>query len=225
MNFSDVFKKSFLDGYGGEAIGTTGIAMTLFFACILALYIYFVYRLITRKTFYSKSFNISLVALAIITCAIILTIQSSIVISLGMVGALSIVRFRTAVKEPLDLVFLFWSISLGIICGAGLIKLAILVSLLLTIVILLLDKLPIGKSPMILVVNADMAKHQSQSILDVVKKYSKYYKVKSRNISAGVLDMVIELRPSDDEELINEMSALQNIQSVSLLSHDGEITY
>lgn len=226
MSFSDVFKKSFLEGYGGsEAIGTTGILITLFFACLLALYLYFVYRLITRKTFYSKNFNISLVALAIITTAIILTIQSSIVISLGMVGALSIVRFRTAVKEPLDLVFLFWSISLGIICGAGLIKLAILVSLLLTVVILFLDGMPMGKSPMILVVNSAMAKHQSSAIQDIVKKYSKYYKIKSRNISAGSLDMVIEVRPSDEEELLNEISALKNIQSVSLLAHDGEVTY
>lgn len=225
MTFSDVFKKSFLEGYGGNTIGTADLVATLLFTCLLALYIYLVYRLLTRKTFYSKSFNISLVALAIITAAIILTIQSSIVISLGMVGALSIVRFRTAVKEPLDLVFLFWAISLGIICGAGLIKLAILVSLLLTIVILFLDRVPMGRSPMILVVNADMAKQQSQIILDVVKKYSKYYKVKSRNISAGALDMVIEVRPSDEEELISEMSSLENIQSVSLLAHDGEVTY
>lgn len=225
MTFSDVFKKSFLEGYGGNAIGTSDLAVTLLFTCLLALYIYLVYRLITRKTFYSKSFNISLVALAIITSAIILTIQSSIVISLGMVGALSIVRFRTAVKEPLDLVFLFWSISLGIICGAGLIKLAILVSLVLTIVILLLDRMPMGKSPMILVVNADMASHQSETILETVKKYSKYSKVKSRNISGGALDMVIEIRTSEDEALIEEISTLKNIRSVSLLSHDGEVTY
>lgn len=225
MSFKDVFRKSFLEGYAGENIGTTDIAVTLLFACILALYVYFVYRVITRKIFYSKNFNISLVALAIITTAIILTIQSSIVISLGMVGALSIVRFRTAVKEPLDLVFLFWAISLGIICGTGLVKLAVIVSLLLTIVIVILDKVPMGKSPMILVVNADMAQGQSQAIMEVVKKYSRYYKVKSRNVSSGELDLVIEVRTGDDEELVSEMSALEKVHSVSLLSHDGEVTY
>lgn len=225
MSFKDVFRKSFLEGYAGENIGTTDIAITLLFACILALYVYFVYRVITRKTFYSKNFNISLVALAIITTAIILTIQSSIVISLGMVGALSIVRFRTAVKEPLDLVFLFWAISLGIICGTGLVKLAVIMSLLLTIVIVILDKAPMGKSPMILVVNADMAQGQSQAIMEVVKKYSRYYKIKSRNVSSGELDLVIEVRTGDDEELVSEMSALEKVHSVSLLSHDGEVTY
>lgn len=225
MSFKDVFRKSFLEGYAGENIGTTDIAITLLFACILALYVYFVYRVITRKTFYSKNFNISLVALAIITTAIILTIQSSIVISLGMVGALSIVRFRTAVKEPLDLVFLFWAISLGIICGTGLVKLAVIMSLLLTIVIVILDKVPMGKSPMILVVNADMAQGQSQAIMEVVKKYSRYYKIKSRNVSSGELDLVIEVRTGDDEELVSEMSALEKVHSVSLLSHDGEVTY
>ena len=225
MSFGNIFKKSFLEGYAGSSIDTTSVAMTLIFTCILALYIYCVYRLITRKTFYSKNFNISLVALAIITSAIILTIQSSIVISLGMVGALSIVRFRTAIKEPLDLVFLFWSISLGIICGAGLIKIAILVSLLLTVVIFILDKLPMTKMPMILVVNSDMIDKQSQAILETVKKYSKHYKVKSRNITDGQLDMVIEIKTSEDEALVNEISALKNIHSVSLLSHDGEVTY
>lgn len=225
MSFKDVFKKSFLEGYAGENINSTDIAMALLFACILAIYVFLVYRVITRKTFYSKNFNISLVALAILTTAIILTIQSSIVVSLGMVGALSIVRFRTAIKEPLDLVFLFWSISLGIICGTGLIKLAILVSLLLTILILVLDKIPMGKSPMILVINADMTVQQSKKILDVVKRYSRYYRVKSRNISSGELDMVIEVRTRDDEELISEMSALENIHSVSLLAHSGEVTY
>ena len=142
-----------------------------------------------------------------------------------MVGALSIVRFRTAIKEPLDLVFLFWSISLGIICGAGLIKIAILVSLLLTVVIFILDKLPMTKMPMILVVNSDMIDKQSQAILETVKKYSKHYKVKSRNITDGQLDMVIEIKTSEDEALVNEISALKNIHSVSLLSHDGEVTY
>lgn len=225
MNFKDIFRKSFLEGYAGGEIGTTDIAVTLLCASLLALYVYLIYRIVTRKTFYSKNFNISLVALAIITTAIILTIQSSIVISLGMVGALSIVRFRTAIKEPLDLVFLFWSIALGIICGAGLIKLALLVSFVLTIVILALDRMPVSKSPMILVVNADAAEHQSQAILEVVEKYSKYHKIKSRNISSGQLDMVIEVRTGEDEELAKELSELQRIHSVSLLSHDGEVTY
>lgn len=225
MNFSDIFKKSFLQGYTNGEMGTTRIAIALIMTCILALYIFYVYRLITRKTFYSKNFNISLVALAIITAAVILTIQSSIVVSLGMVGALSIVRFRTAIKEPMDLVFLFWSISIGIICGAGLIEIAVLASLLLTVVLFVLDRMPVAKAPMILVVNADSAKEQSKEILNVVQKYSKHYKVKSRNITNGQLDMVVEVRTSDDESFVQEMSELNHVHSVSLLSHDGEVTF
>ena len=115
MNFSDIFKRSFLEGYASTDITAINVTIALLITSVLALYIFFAYRLVTRKTFYSKSFNISLAGVSVITAAIILTIQSSIVVSLGMVGALSIVRFRTAIKEPLDLMFLFWSISVGII--------------------------------------------------------------------------------------------------------------
>ena len=119
MGFNDVLKKSFIQtATEGMSIGNAVLALGI--TCLIAVYIFFIYRVMTRKSFYSKSFNVSLVALSLITAAIILSIQSSVVISLGMVGALSIVRFRTAVKEPMDLVFLFWSISIGIICGAGL---------------------------------------------------------------------------------------------------------
>ena len=130
------------------------IVAALAVACVLALYIFFVYRVVTRKTFYSKSFNITLAGITVITASLILTMQSSVVISLGMVGALSIVRFRTAVKDPMDLMFLFWSISVGIICGAGIAQIAVILSVVLTCGILILDHFPAAKAPMILVVNA-----------------------------------------------------------------------
>ena len=139
MTFSDIFKKSFLEGYSTVEMSTNTILAALLWTTILALYIYFCYRIMTRKSFYSKSFNIALVAMALLTSAIILTIQSSIVVSLGMVGALSIVRFRTAIKDPMDLVFLFWSISVGIICGAGLSEIALLVSLAVTLLLFVLE--------------------------------------------------------------------------------------
>lgn len=225
MSFSDIFRKSFLAGYTGADMSSAQIAFAIIMTCIIALYIFLVYRLMTRKTFYSKSFAISLVALAIITSAVILTIQSSIVVSLGMVGALSIVRFRTAIKEPMDLIFLFWSISTGIICGAGLAKIAIISSLLLTIVIYVLDMLPVAKAPMIVVVNAALSDGKSEEILEVISKYSKYTKVKSRNITAGQLDMVVEIKVSEDEKLSMELSKLAGVNAVSILSHDGEVTF
>ncbi len=117
MSFKDIFKNSFLNGFS-SGVDVKTIIISLAVTTVLALYIFFIYRMVTRKTFYAKTFNLSLIAMAIITAAIILTIQSNIVLSLGMVGALSIIRFRTAIKDPLDLVFLYWSISMGIICGA-----------------------------------------------------------------------------------------------------------
>ena len=114
MGFNDVLKKSFVQATT-ESMSRGSAIAALAAACFIAVYIFFIYQVVTRKAFYNKNFNISLVALSLITTAIILSIQSSVVISLGMVGALSIVRFRTAVKEPMDLVFLFWSISVGIL--------------------------------------------------------------------------------------------------------------
>ena len=225
MGFQDVFKKSFLEGFTSMDISAGRIMATFAVTCILACYIFLIYRLMTRKSFYSKGFNVSLAALSVITAAIILAMQSNLVISLGMVGALSIVRFRTAIKDPMDLVFLFWSISVGIICGAGLLEIGVLASLLLTVVIFVLDKIPVAKAPMIFVVNADSSAGQGKAILDVVKKYSRFYKVKSRNVSNGQLDMVVEVRISEEEEFVNEVAAMEHVHSVALVSHDGEVTF
>ena len=192
MGFKDVFKKSFLEGFTSMDITTGKIAATLIVTALLALYIFAIYRLVTRKVFYSKNFNISLAVMSLITSAIILAMQSNLVISLGMVGALSIVRFRTAIKDPMERAFLFWSISIGIICGAGLYEIALVTSVGVTVFILVLDMLPVGKAPMMLVVNSSEMNGE-KAVLDVVGKYARYYKVKSRNLSKGRLDLVIEL--------------------------------
>ena len=225
MSFSDIFKKSFLEGYSTIELGTKGIIVALCFSLVLGLYIFFCDRLLTRRTFYSKNFNISLVCMSLITTAIILTIQSSVVVSLGMVGALSIVRFRTAIKEPMDLVFLYWAISVGIICGAGLSEIAIILSLVVTVAVFALGHIQLGQAPMILVVNAQNDKETNKAIRQIVRKYSRYYTEKSRNISGGQLNLVIELSVSGGSELTSELSSLRTVNSVSLLSHDGEVTF
>ena len=222
MGFGDIFKNSFMEGFYSTDVSLATVLLSMAIVCLIALYIFFAYRLLTRRTFYNKNFGISLAALAIITAAIILTIQSSIVISLGMVGALSIVRFRTAIKEPMDLVFLFWSISAGIICGAGL--LAIIASLIVTVALLVLDLIPVTKAPMLLVVSSTDMEGET-ALLDVVKKYSKYYRVKSRTLSMGRMDLIVEVRVREEAALVKEASALEGMDSVSLLSHDGETTY
>ncbi|MBR1537601.1 MAG: DUF4956 domain-containing protein [Treponema sp.] len=226
MTFKDIFKKSFLEGFSRYDMSPTNIIIVMAISTAFAIYIFMAYRLLTRKTFYSKTFNISLAAVTVITTAIILTIQSSVVISLGMVGALSIVRFRTAVKEPMDLAFLFWAISTGIICGAGLAEIACVLAFVLSIGLFVLDRIPVGRAPQILMVSAK-GYDAEKSIMEIVRKYSAYHTVKNRVLSNNQSDLVIELRTLRfaEPKLISEVAALESVISSSLLRHDGEVTY
>ena len=224
MNFKDIFKKSFLQGYAGSEITLVTIVAALAIASALALYIFLVYRVATRKTFYNKSFNIALACITAITAALILTMQSSVVLSLGMVGALSIVRFRTAVKEPMDLMFLFWAISVGIICGAGLAQVAVVLSIVITLAILILNRFPVAKAPMILVVNAKNMDAEEE-IIGAVKAFEKHFTIKSRNLTNDSLDMVIELRTTHGGEMVRKVMGLESVTSAALLAHDGEATF
>ena len=226
MGFSDIFKQSFLEGFTSTDISSGRILACFLVTCALACYVFLVYRLLTRKSFYSKSFNVSLAAMSVITAAIILAMQSNLVISLGMVGALSIVRFRTAIKDPMDLVFLFWSISIGIICGAGLYEIALLTSLVVTVLVLVLENLPASRAPMMLVVNLDDSDRED-ALMEVVKKYCKFSKVRSRNLTGSSMDLVAEVKVKTKEEsaLVKEVSALENVTAASLIAHDGEVTF
>lgn len=222
MGFKDVLKKSFLEGVNVVDLSIASVVLTIAVTTVLGLYIYLVYRLISRKEFYSKNFNVSLVVMAMITAAIILSIQSSVVISLGMVGALSIVRFRTAIKDPMDLVFLFWSISVGIICGAGLYGMALVLSVCVTVVILALNFVPEASASELLVIQATDVKAE-QAVLQVVNQYAKHYRVKSRNFTKHGMDMVLEMRIRQGEsEMLSAINEIQSIEAVSLLANDGE---
>ena len=224
MSFKDIFKKSFLEGFASTEITTITVVTALAIACALAFYIFLTYRVMTRKTFYSKSFNISLAGITVITAALILTMQSSVVLSLGMVGALSIVRFRTAIKDPMDLMFLFWSISVGIICGAGLAQVAIILSVVLTLGVMVLDRMPVARAPMILVVNANHIDAEASVCAEVIQ-FDKHFCVKSRNMTSNTLDLIIELRTAQGGELVKKIMQLDGVSSASLLSHDGEVTF
>ena len=222
MTFNDVFKSSFLDSFSSFSLLDT--ALCLGAAFVIGLFIFYVYQKTYSGVLYSRSFNVSLVAILMVTTLVICGVTSNVVLSLGMVGALSIVRFRTAIKDPMDLVFLFWSISIGIICGAGLYEVALLTCLVVTILILVLENLPASRAPMMLVVNVtDVDKEDA--VLDIVKKYSKYYKVKSRNLTAGALDMVVEVRVKEESAFVKEVSAVDTVLSASLIAHDGEVTF
>ena len=224
MTFSEIFKKTFLEGYKAADITTLFVVTTLAITAVISCYIFLIYRLTTRKIFYSSSFNISLVATSLITASIIFTVQSSIVISLGMVGALSIVRFRTAIKDPMDLVYLFWSISVGIICGAGFAEFAVILSLVLTAVIFLLSKVIEVKSPLILVVSSKSSETEKE-LTNYLNEKELKYKVKSKNSNKGSFSIVIELRAPNDNTLVQDIEKMADINSVSMVEHDGEVTY
>ena len=224
MKFGDVIKKSVLNSFTVSDISTTEIVLVIAVTLVIALYIFFIYKMLNRKNFYNKNFNISLVALALITAAIIIAIQSSIVVSLGMVGALSIVRFRTAVKDPLDLVFLFWSLAIGIICGVGLFEVAIIASVVVTVVVFGLDWLPVSKVPMLLVVQAN-GKEVEKEVLKIVAEEARYYKVKSRNLSKGRFNMVVEIRGNCEEDLFGKISNIAGMEHVSIIDHNGETAF
>ena len=219
-----IFKKGFLEGYASTDITLKSVAIALVITLAISIYVFFAYRVITRKTFYSKNFNISLVGTALITAAIIVTIQSSIVVSLGMVGALSIVRFRTAIKEPMDLVFLFWSISIGIICGAGFAIFAVLLSIVMTIAMFGLNRMPVVHAPMILIVNCTDIDAEER-ILEKVRMIAKRYSIKCRNLTSTTLDLTIELRTDEGGKLVRELIRIEGVVSANLLQHDGEVAF
>lgn len=223
MGIKDIIKKSFLEGYATSDIQISTIFICIACTAVIAAYIFILYRMINKNSFYNRNFNLSLMGMAVLTAAIILTIQSNIVVSLGMVGALSIVRFRTAIKDPMDLVFLFWSISIGIICGAGFAMIAVIASIILTVILLLFAMLPDAKSSMILVINADSYEHE-EKILNTVNTICQYAKIRSRNVTRDNLNLAIEVKVKEEKELIRQLMAVECVTLASLVEHDGNIT-
>lgn len=223
MSVQDIIKKSFLNQFNTD-LTTAQILLVLALAAIVGIYIFFVYRLVCRKAFYSKGFAISLTVIAMITASIILTIQSSVVISLGMVGALSIVRFRTAIKDPMDLAFLFWAISIGIMCGASMFEVAVEASLIITVVMLALHFVPNPVAMKLLLINGNIAEDED-AIYDCIKNNTKFYKVKSKNVTKSNIDMIIEIKPNDEKLLIDELNKFSTVNNIVIMSHDGEVTY
>lgn len=221
MNIRDIIKKSFLSQFDTD-ISTMSLMTALLFAAILGTYIFVVYRMVCRKAFYSKSFAISLPVISMITTSIIITIQSNAVISLGMVGALSIVRFRTAVKDPMDLAFLFWSISVGIICGAALYEVAAVASVLITLVMLTLHFVPNTKPSLLLIVSA-VSSASMEELEQILTKYTFFHKTKSRNISANGMNLIVEVKTRQESELLNAISSVESVTTATLMEHDGEV--
>ena len=225
MSFSDILKKSIVDEFMTNNISLQKMIIILAVTFLIAGYIFIVYFLFTSKSFYCRNYNITLVGVTIVTAGIVIALQSNFVISLGMVGALSIVRFRTAIKEPLDLLFMFWAISVGIICGAELFALAIMISLAISIVLFLLQVTPIGKASLLLVVNLDNISYEKH-IVDCVKYYYRSFQIKSRNVMNDKrVSMIIELKTKEQAKLLEEITAIKGVTGASLVAHDGEVNF
>lgn len=221
MSTKDIISEKLTNGFGTAGVSTAEILLTLGITFAIAVYLFVVYRLITENAFYSKNYNISMVAMSLVTAGIIMAMQSSLVISLGMVGALSIVRFRTAIKEPMDLLFLFWSIGTGIICGAGLYKIAIILAVCVTVAIVIFRYIPENKAGQVLFVgcNRSLTKEELEKAL---REYGKITAVKSRNVTARGTNIVCDVRVKDEEKLVKAVSAIKGVDTVSLVAHDGE---
>ena len=222
MRITDVIKKSVLQGFTGGDLSSTEIMVTLGITFLIGLYIFFVYKMVSKTALYDKSFHISMTLISVITAGIIVAMQSSIVISLGMVGALSIVRFRTAIKNPMDLLFLFWSIGTGIVCGAGMFEIAIMVALMTTVGMLVLEYMPGNRRIYLLIVNGtnDL---QEDDILNAAKPLVKKCKVKTRNIKKYGCDYIFEVDTKQEKELVEALRKVENIEQLSLLHHEGDV--
>ena len=223
MGFKDIFKKGFLTSYANTEITFRYAVLAMLVCLVISLVICAVYYFKSRKYFFSKEFAVSLVALSVITVSVILTIQASVVVSLGMVGALSIVRFRTAIKNPLDLVFLFWSISVGIICGAGLYYIAVPLTLVLGIVILLSDEIPGVSRNKILVLDGRYPYDEAQT-MNIVRKYAKWYNVRTESVHNDGVNLIVEVRKvKDGAGLIRELRQTGAFHDVALLTQEGTV--
>lgn len=222
-DFIDTLQDALAGGWG-EPIGSMETMVALLWASLIALYIYAVYIFFTNKTFYSKEFNITLACVTLITTGLVAAIQSSLLVTLSVGGALSIIRFRTAIKSPIDLMFLFWSIACGIMCGTGVASYAMMLSVFLTFVVVLLSKMPLIKAPYILIINADK-KVDVDKINEVLKSECRYYSVKSSSLSSKYKDMTVEIRTNDCDGIVEKISAIKGVESVSILEHSGDVSF
>lgn len=220
MNFNDIFKSSFIDNI--SSVSLLDIAIALILAFCIGLFIFFVYKKTFAGVMYSSSFGVSLIAMSMITTVVILAVTSNVVLSLGMVGALSIVRFRAAIKEPLDIAFLFWAIGAGIVLAAGMIPLAVIGSVIIGIVLLVFVNKKSHTNPYIVVIRCD--NHNSEAN---AKKYleSKTVKcvTKSKSAQKGEIELNMEIRLKDDNtDFINELAEIAGVQSAVLVSYNGD---
>ena len=220
MGFNDIFKSSFLDNVSSVSLLDMGIALALAFC--LGLFIFLVYKKTFNGVMYSSSFGITLIALTMITTVVILAVTSNVVLSLGMVGALSIVRFRTAIKEPLDIAFLFWSIAVGIVLAAGMIPLAVIGSVIIGVILLVFVNKKSYVHPYILVLECDCQESENKA-KEFLSQHVTRSVVKSKTAQKDSVELNLEIRLKEDNtDFINEICDLAGVESAVLVSYNGD---
>ena len=220
MTFNDIFKSSFLENVTEFSILDTLIGLG--FALVIGLFIFVIYKKTLTGVLYSTSFGVTLVGLTMISTFVILAVTSNVVLSLGMVGALSIVRFRTAIKEPVEIVFLFWSLAVGIVIGAGMIPLAVIGSAIIGLILLLFANRKVRHNPYILVLSCADEGAESAA-LELLGRNTAHWQVKSKTVTASGIELTAELRARDaSTAFVNEISRLPGVGNATLVSYNGE---
>ncbi len=220
MSFQDVFKSSFMESVTEFSAVDTLIGMV--FALVIGLFIFMVYKKTFNGVIYSSGFALTLVGLSLVTTLVIMAVTSNVVLSLGMVGALSIVRFRAAIKEPIEIVYLFWSIASGIVIGAGMIPLAVIGSAMIGVILLVFANRKMHESPYILILNCDDEKSEEE-VLHMTQKAVKRFLVKSKTVNAGGIELTAEIRLKDAAtSFVNRFHEIEGVRNVTLVSYNGE---
>ncbi len=221
MTFNDIFKSNFLTQVAAFSLVDMLVALALAFA--IGLFICEVYKKTYRGVMYSRSFGITLLALAMLTTMAIMTVTSNVVLSLGMVGALSIVRFRTAIKEPMDIAFLFWSIVVGIMLGAGMIPLAVFSSVIMGVVMLYMANRKGAEEDVYILVLQCAHEEAEKKASVILEQNVKQFSLKSKTISAGGIEWTVEVRIQEGTtQFINQLYAVEGVHSATLVSYNGE---
>ena len=220
MTFNDIFKSSFLENVSEFSILDTLIGLAV--ALVIGLFIFIIYKKTLTGVLYSSGFALTLVGLSLVTTLVIMAVTSNVVLSLGMVGALSIVRFRTAIKEPVEIVFLFWSLAVGIVIGAGMIPLAVIGSAIIGVILLLLANRKIHNDPYILVTNCT-DENAENTVMDILGKEAEHCVVKSKTVTASGIELTAELRTKTAATaFVNAIAQLPGVETATIVSYNGE---
>lgn len=220
MSFSDIFRSSFLENITEFSVLDTLIGMV--FALVLGFFIFVIYKKTFSGIMYSTGFGMSLVGLSLVTTLVIMAVTSNVVLSLGMVGALSIVRFRAAIKEPMEIVFLFWSLAVGIVIGAGMIPLAVIGSVIIGVILILFVSKKFMSTPYILIVDCNDAKAE-ESALGLIAEKSDKHIVKSKTCGPNGIELTTEIRIKEGNTgFVNEISALDGVSEATLVTYNGD---